>query len=294
MKKTIGLMMVLALSPGLIAPAAWAEETKRLPVTTKSVQQKMKYFTNLVEKGAAAKLITSSGDAAAKQILEDVRRLVVEASVDVDAGQNVAADDKLNKALNMISSVARKLVGGDAKKKRLTNAFNLRKESVLVFLEAYERISKEKKIGSKAVANTRQVRAFLDSAEKKIASGNLQKAREELETAYSLITAYTADLRQGDTLVRELRFDTPKDEYLYEIDRNDSLFSVLDMTLKEKKPNPRFLSKINAFKQEAEDVRKTAEIQAGVGEFDKAMKTLSKANKVLIKAVRMGGLFIPG
>jgi len=294
MKKVIGFILGLAICPAFVVPIAWAEGAKRLPVTTQTVQQKIKYFENLVERGVAAKLITTSGDAEAHKILKEARRLVSEASEDLASGQNAVADAKLNQALTMITGVARKLVGGDGKKKRLTKAYQTRKNSVLEFLKAYERVSKEKKTGAKAVANIRQVRAFLNNADKKFAAGNLETAREEMETAYTLITGYTAQLRQGDTLVRELKFDTPKDEYLYEVDRNDSLFEVLKMTLKEKKPDPRFLPKIQAAKQEAEDVRLVAEKQATEGNFVKAMETLSKSNKVLIKAIRMGGLFIPG
>lgn len=282
----IGIFVVV----GLGAQAA----EKKLPVTQASVQQKLAYSKNLVNRGKIAKAIIDGQDSSAIAILETSKGLLHEAENDINAGQHTLADEKINKALAQLRALAPKVIGSDAKKERRLKTYDTRRQSVMAFLNAYERVSKEKKLGAPAVSMSRQIKARVKKSDAFVKANNIVKGQQELEKAYVLVTTLTAELREGATLIRELNFETPKHEYIYEIDRNDSLSAVLIMTLTEKKTNPNFLLKIKELRQSAETIRKQAEQQADAGDYKGAIELLGKSAKDLIKAVRMGGLYIPG
>ncbi|PIW28155.1 MAG: hypothetical protein COW30_08480 [Rhodospirillales bacterium CG15_BIG_FIL_POST_REV_8_21_14_020_66_15] len=265
-----------------------------MPVNTDTVMQKLAYSKNLLENGAIAKAIVQSNDPAALERLQKSKAILKAAEEDARAGRLVEADDKIGQALAMVRSAMPNIQTEDAKHLRQLKSYNSRRDSVLAFLTTYDRVAKEKSLGAHATAISREVKARLAKADGLVTSGDVEQGARELEKAYAVVTSATAQLRQGDTLVRELKFETPKDEYLYEIDRNDSLASVLKMTIAEKKPDPRFLAQIEKLKADADKVRAEAEDQANAGRFDQAIETLGRAAKLLITAIRMSGLFIPG
>jgi hypothetical protein len=58
--------------------------------------------------------------------------------------------------------------------------------------------------------------------------------------------------RTGETLTRELKFDTPRDEYAYELDRNDTHKMLVTMLLKDKLENQNTQNRIAGFMEAAE------------------------------------------
>ena len=121
-------------------------------------------------------------------------------------------------------------------------------------------------------------------------------ARELLDEDYLLTKTGIENMRSGDVLVRELNFESVEEEYDYELDRNDT-HQMLVKLLVEKK----LASKSESFKQKINDrvdnavlIRKTAESFANKRDYDSAIKALEKSTKELVRAIRMGGIFIPG
>ena len=283
----------LALSIALISANVLAAQ-KKIPVTETSIKQKVAIVSNLLNKSAISKSIEKGANDSAKSSLAQARELWEKANADQKAGDFEAAAEKLNKAITLITRTARKVVTKKDRQKRKKISYLTRRESVEAILVAYDRVATEKGVAAEKRMLRENVGNYLDQAGEFAGNNQYDKATEVMEKAYFLATKITRDLRQGDTLIRELSFDNPKEEYEYELDRNDSHIMFLKLALKEKKPHPSFLTKIESLRIKSVEYREQAESKASSGDHSSAIVILSEGTKQLIKAIRMAGIFIPG
>jgi hypothetical protein len=98
-------------------------------------------------------------------------------------------------------------------------------------------------------------------------------------------------MRRGDTLVRSLKFAHPREEYDYEIDRNDTHRMLIQLLLAERKDlAPRMQGHVD----QAAALRAAAEASAARAEHTQAIQQLEASTRELVRAIRAGGLYIPG
>jgi hypothetical protein len=122
-------------------------------------------------------------------------------------------------------------------------------------------------------------------------TGQVDKGRAKLDQAYFMAKVAVQNLREGDTLVRELKFTSKEEEYKYELDRNDTHQMLITVLVDQKGGSDAAIQeRVSA----AGKIRKEAEGMAGKGEYDAAIKKLDDSTRELIKAIRAAGIFIPG
>ncbi|MFN3076952.1 MAG: hypothetical protein ABT940_08765 [Alphaproteobacteria bacterium] len=169
-------------------------------------------------------------------------------------------------------------------------AVTSRQESVRALLDAYRRVVVEKnKADPQGVA---QVETLLSQSDGHVKAGRMAEARQSVSQAYDLVTGLVASVRQGDRLVKTLKFDTPAEEYAYEIDRNNSFRMLLKMT-SGSDPSAPAAKQAAVTQSEADVLRGEAEKAATAGRHAEAIRILEKATSGLAKAIRANGLFIP-
>jgi hypothetical protein len=162
-------------------------------------------------------------------------------------------------------------------------------------LDAQSRVAKEKSIATGNAASKREtVTKYMEEADALAKLGRYEQAIIILDKAYTSVTADVTQMRSGDKLVKELKFDTPQDEYIYEVDRNDSHVMLLKLQLSEKPPMAGYAEQIEQLRREAEDMRKQAEEQGRTKNFAEGIKVMSDSTQRLIRALRMAGAYIPG
>ena len=290
----LALTTVLSGLTGLPALAQQAPDAPRMPVTAANIDQKAKFVTNLVTNSASVRAIEQSGDQDAIGALANARKLVAEATKDAADNRTQLADDKLNKALELVMSNTRRVSEGSLKGTRAQQLYDARLASVKALLEAFDRVSKEKGAVAKVADRRAAIATHLAEIEAMAKGGNVEGAVIQLDKAYTSITTEVAALRDGDKLTKELSFASAEEEYVYEIDRNDSHVFLLKLTLSEKPPHPSFAPNIEAMRAEAEGLRKAAEDKAKSKDYADAIKALGESTDKLIKALRMAGAYIPG
>lgn len=286
--------VVLGLGMGVAHAQSTAPDAPRVPVSQANIDQKAKFVTNLVTNSASVRAIEQSGDAAAIEALKTARKMVEEATKGSADGNPVAADEKLNKALELVMSHTRRVTEGSVKGGRAQQLYESRVASVKALLDAFDRVAKEKGATSKVADRRSSIATILAETEAMAKAGDYEAAIVQLDKAYTRITTEVAGLRDGDKLTKELSFASAEEEYVYEIDRNDSHIFLLKLTLKEKPPHPSYEPQIEATRVEAQDLRKEAEAKAKDKDFAAAIKALGTSTDKLIKALRMAGAYIPG
>lgn len=274
--------------------SAQTSDAPRMPVTAANVDQKAKFVSNLVINSASSRAIEESGDAEAELALKNARKLVEEALKDSADGRVAEADLKLNKAIALVNGNTRRISEATVKGNRAQQLYESRMASVNALLEAYDRVAKEKGAGGRGGDRRAGIAQLIAEVEAMAKGGNYEGAVVHLDKAYASVTAELSALREGDKLTKELSFASAEEEYVYEIDRNDSHVFLLKLTLSEKPPHPSFAPQIDGLRTEAEDLRKQAEAKAKNRDFAGAIKALGDSTERLIKALRMGGAYIPG
>jgi hypothetical protein len=208
------------------------------------------------------------------------------------AGDTQTVSDALHKAKSAMFQAMRMSGKKEAKEKQQRD-FNARIKSVTALLDAHKRIRLEKQLGKPAEDVEQHVASEIQSAQNEFSKGQMDKAMEQVNAAYLSIKLSVMRLRDGDTLVRELHFETKQDEYKYELERNRTHRVLVDVVLKEKlSPQMSMLMKIPMAK--AEELRAQAVKQAEGGDFEKAINTLEQSTQQIIRAIRMAGVYIPG
>ena len=283
--------LLLSLAAVVVCGPALAQT--RVPPDAATTGQKATFVENLVTRSVSAQHIEQSGDQAARDKLDQARRLVDDAKADLGKGAIEAANDKLDQALAMVNTEIRRLSGTEVKNAHERDVYTRRLKAVKAFLSAYERVA-ESGASRAAADQATTIRGLIDEAERKASSGQYQEATETLNIAYSEARGDIRQLRQGQTLTRSLNFATVEEAYDYELGRNQSHFLLLQFAFSESKPKGSIAGRVEENRSAAERLRADAEKRAASGEHAEAIEMLNESTELLLKAIRMSGIFIPG
>jgi hypothetical protein len=274
----------LAVTAMATAPNAWAQDREQLARRLQSVG-------TLIESSSAARQIESSGEAAAREKRDNARLIHREAAALLQAGDDAGAARLLDQA-------TREMMGGArlARPEQVAGAkdrrdFDARMDSARALLAAQLRITREKGNTPEAAEATRRIEGLIAQAEARAATGRLDEARPLIDRAYLTARVSIESLRRGDTLVRSLQFGSKREEYDYEIDRNDTHRMLIQILVADRKDAAGLMA---GFVTRAAELRGQAETAAAKGEHGAAIKLLEDATRELVRAIRAGGIYIPG
>lgn len=277
--KRLGATLLLALSV-----AAQAQDNEQL-------QRRLQSVGTLIESSSAARQIESSGEAAAREKRDNARLLHREATATLQSGDAPGAARLLDQATREMMNGARLARPDQVVGVKNQRDFDARLDSARALLVAQQRITLEKGSRAEALEATRRIEGLILDAERRVAAGRLDEARPLVDRAYLLARVSIESLRRGDTLVRSLQFASKREEYAYEIDRNDTHRMLIQLLLSERKDAAALMQ---GFVDRAAGLRREAEAAAGRGEHEAAIKGLEDATRELVRAIRVGGIYIPG
>lgn len=283
----IRLLLLLALLAVAAAGAA-AQDRETLERRAQSIR-------TLIETSSGARQIEASGVAAARERRDNARLIHREASAALAGGD-------LGQAAKLFDQAAREMMDGVrlAKPEQVAGEkaqrdFDARLESTKALLAAQQRITQEKGAGREAQESTRRIEQQLAEAQKLAAQNRLDEARPALDRAYLTARVSIEALRRGDTLVRSLNFASKREEYDYELDRNDTHRMLISVVLADRRDAAGTMPPaMQASVDKAAALRRDAEAKARTGDHAGAIVLLEDATRELVRAIRAGGLYIPG
>ena len=259
-----------------------------------NVSARLVYVERLLTESSAAQKVDASGKAEAIEMKAQAQAHFDAARRLAQSGDDEAAEAELREAIRLMTSAARAANGDDKVTQKQTDDYGTRKESVTALAKAHDRIATEKGLKDMNRALQGKVSANLGTSDELMAQGKGDEARAMLDETYEAVKASLEGLRGGDTLVRELNFETPEDEYLYELDRNDTHRMLVEVLLAEKMQASPMRKTADGFIAKAGELREQAEKAAGKKKFDEAIGLLEASTKEFIRAIRSAGVYIPG
>jgi len=289
-KPWVYILCLFLIGPGMaLAQTETAGEKEKSPWSGR-----LEFVFKLLEHSSAAQRIKASKNPQAEAMHEEARALYIQALEASKRGDKEVVEEALFHASEMMFKAARLAEQVKAGEQKERTDFERRMDSVKALLEAHERVSKEKKTEAADTELHRVAEAKIAKADSLKDEGHLQDARKVLDEAYVAVKIAVSELRQGDVLVRSLHFETKEEEYRYELDRNDTHQLLVKILLEEKLKSERVRRVVQPFVDKAAEVRAEGERQAAQGDYEKAVETLERSTKELLRAIRAAGLYIPG
>ncbi len=283
-------MIVLSLWLAAALPGFAAEVADQ-----DQVERRLQSVGTLIERSSAAKQVEASGDPQALEHRSRARALHRQAGEALAKGDAAGASKLLDEAVRHMVEGARLARPEQVTEGKKRADFNNRVESVRALLAAQERIAREKSAGREAAEAARRIEALTAEAARLAEADQLDKARAAIDQAYLLAKVSIESMRRGDTLVRSLHFASKREEYDYEIDRNDTHQMLVNLLLAEKRAaNPQLDALVRPMLESAARLRGEAERMAAQGDHDQAVKLLEDSTRELVRAIRMAGVYIPG
>lgn len=269
---------------------AFAEEAAAPPVAGGRIQS----VRSLIEDSTAARRVESSGNAPAQALREKARELHRQAAAAAQAGDKPRSEELLSQAAKQMFEAVRLVDAGPGAKDKKEHDYDSRLESVNALTAAHERICDEKQC-ERVVRD--EVRRTVDDKVKRAHAlrkqGDIDGARVALDEAYVAVKVAIEHQRSGDTLVRSLQFKNKKEEYVYEVDRNDTHRMLITLLLQDKnrdKPGTPLQTALEA----AAKLRTQAEADASGGNYEAAVQSMEASTRELQRAIRGAGIYIPG
>ncbi len=293
--------LMLSMASGSIAAK---EHGNGFQVSLEETKKQAEFVKHLLETSSLAVKMKASSDVKVQNLYQSAKDHYQKALDAIAKGDKQAAAESLFnskgtmfKAVKLIRPVSNRIIidtdddGIDDTDRRV---FNLRLESVNALLDAIERIGDEKHVSAKTKQIRNQADAEIANSVAMMNSGHGDDAQKMLNTVYIFVKTNISQLRSGDTLVRSLNFKDKKEEYLYEIDRNDTHQMLVVLLLKEKLRDPVLKKAAQKYLDQAKQLRKEAEALAKKGDHKQAVSKLEESTRNIIKAIRRSGFFIPG
>ncbi len=268
--------------------AAAAPEAEQL-------ERRVQSIGTLIETSSAARQIDSSGVAVARERRDNARLIHREAAASLKGGDLANAAKLLDQAAREMMAGVRlakpEQVAGEKNKRD----FELRMESARALLAAQQRITQEKSAGREAQEAARSIERQIAEAQGLAAQGRFEEGRPVLDRAYLTARVSIETMRRGDTLVRSLTFASKREEYDYEVDRNDTHRMLITVLLSDRKDAAGAMpAALQGFTDKAATLRGEAEAQARGGDHVGAIRLLEDSTRELVRAIRAGGIYIPG
>ena len=289
-EKHAGLLVLMtALIAGLSVADVRAE-----PAKSRDTSARLSYVERLLTESSAAQKVDGSGKPEALELKAEAQVHFEEARALYDRGNTVAAEEELSEAVRLLTAAARAANGGVMVTQKQTDDYGQRRESVEALAKAHDRIATEKGLDDMNQELQASVNADLSASDALLQQGKGAEARAVLDATYESIKMSLEGLRGGDTLVRELNFETAEEEYLYELDRNDTHTMLVQVLFAEKLESSPMRATAETFISRAAALREEAEKAAGNEDHEQAIELLEESTKELIRAIRSAGVYIPG
>lgn len=286
--RTTGRRLVLLLQLLLVPLPALSQANDQ-------VERRVQSVATLIEASSAARQIESSGVVAARERRDNARLIHREAAAALARGDAAAANKLLDEAAREMMAGARLAKPEQVTAEKAKRDFDVRMDSARALLAAQQRITQEKGAGREAQDAARSIEQQIGQAQQLAAQNRYDDARPVLDRAYLTARVSIEAMRRGDTLVRSLNFASKREEYDYEIDRNDTHRMLINVLLADRKEGSGAMPpNMQVSVDKAAALRGEAEAQAKRGDHAGAIRLLEDSTRELVRAIRAGGLYIPG
>ena len=130
----------------------------------------------------------------------------------------------------------------------------------------------------------------IEKAARHAAENDHKKANEFLSMALNIVIKVKNSSLKERTFSYDLNFETPVDEYNYELSRNNDYIRLIPIAIAQKQPSAGIQSLMDRYVQKAKVKRHDAESQFEEEQFEQAVKAMQESTKDLVSALKIAGV----
>lgn len=266
---------------------------KAKAVTESAVKQKLSYAQMVIASGSA-KRVEASGNSEAIGLLNNARAQIDASKASLAAGTLDQAMDQVNDGLRLMTSASRAITTeSDMAAVNHKAKYDELKNSLKTYEGSYEKnMARVKKMNQKPAATLDEpkYKAMVQEGNALAAKGNYAGANKALGKAQNMITGVLTTMLHAQTVTYDKSFETPKEEYEYELARTENYEELVPLAIDQKQPSQRALTLIDTFVQKAARIKAEGKEVAAKGDYKMAIMAMQASTSNLQRALRMAGV----
>jgi hypothetical protein len=283
---------------GAAAPAAPAQGGAQPSapggaVSEAQVTQKVQFADMFIHQSGAAKRIKDSGQPMALELYRS-------ALAKFDASKQSLSGRKFGDALAQVDEAMRLMseaslqvpeqVSDETLRARFDELYKGVQAFEASYVRNYEQMAKKKDKQALPKVDLKQIHAVMDSAQGLARDGKYDEAVSMLSSAQDTITSALTQLLASESLSYELKFDTPKEEYEYELSRYLSYEELVPLAIEQRQPSGQTLETMNQLVARAQEIKRLSEPEAKKGNYAEAIQMLQGATSHVERALQAVGV----
>jgi len=266
--------------------------TRAETVTLSKVKQKL-MFAEMMLGAQGTKRVLASESNEAKQLVAVAKKKLDEGREQSLAGALPEALALADQSLKMLSEAAR-LVPGDEEVAQQAEDYKTTLAEIRDYQKSYrdniKRMEKSGGVADDIKLDEKKLATTLAQAKSLAEKKDYVGANKLLQRARTTITGALHKILDSKTIVYDLKFDTPEDEYEYELMRFGGYEELIPVAIEAKKPAPGAIKLMESFLSKARSRRDEAVAKADAGDYPMAIAMLLQATKTVRRALRMVGV----
>ncbi|NOX90900.1 MAG: hypothetical protein GXP18_00180 [Gammaproteobacteria bacterium] len=266
--------------------------TKAATVTRSKVKQKLMFAEMMLGAQGTKRVLASQNDEA-KQLVAAAKKKLNEGREKSLAGALPEALVLADQSLKMLSEASR-LVPGDEEVAQQAESYKTMLTEIRDYQKSYrdniKRMEKNGGVADDVKLDEKKLAATLAQAKSLAEKQDYMRANKLLQQALTTVTGALHKILDSKTIVYDLNFNTPADEYEYELKRFSGYEELIPVAIEAKKPAPGAIKLMESFLSKARSRRDEAIAKADVGDYPMAIAMLLQATKTVRRALRMVGV----
>ena len=285
--------VVLTARRDAAGKASAQQQAAAKPLDENRVKQKIAFAEMFINQSQAAKRITSSGNPEANELYQDARGKFLDAKDTFAKGQLEQSLALVDESLRLMSEASRH-VPSQTKAEAEQARFKEMMEGTRTFADSYQRnykrLTKQKSAKNIVKLDMDAINAEMSKAQQLADDSDFSGAIGVLTNTQTTLTNALTNMLDDETMSYELVFDTPKEEYEYELARYESYEELIPIAIEQKRPPPGTVNLMNQFVEKAKGIRDQAIPTAAKGDYKTAILMLQGATHHIQRALQVAGV----
>jgi tetratricopeptide (TPR) repeat protein len=257
------------------------------------VKQKIQFADMFIHQSAAAKRIKESGQAAVLDLYRSALDKFESAKQSLAAQKYSDALAQVDDSVRLMSEASRQVpekVSDEVQRAKFDELYKGVESFEASYTRNYDQMVKKKGAKNVPKVDLNQIHAIMESARGLARDGKYDEAVSMLGNAQDTLTSALSQMLASESISYELKFDTPKDEYEYELSRYQSYEELIPLAIEQKQPSEQALKLMNSLVDRAKEIRALAEPEAKKGNYTEAIQMLQGATSHIERALRVVGV----
>lgn len=248
---------------------------------------KLDYAEGVIMRSKSAVRIEQGDNEEAKAKLAEARDKYKQARQAQSDGDFTRSEELANEAIRLVTAAAMKVPN----KVDDVEVQKRRYDDLLTQIETYRNWDHQSsEIDAETQAQMDSAILEIEKAASYAAADDYSKANEFLGMALNIVIKAKNSSLKERTFSYDLNFETPLDEYKYELSRNDDYLRLVPIALTQKQPSAGILNLLERFLQKAKVLRHDAESKFDDKQFEAAVTAMQDSTKELVSALKIIGV----